>query len=59
MNVVRDVMFLAGLSVCVTAVWIWDYRLGMVAAGLSLMILAAALSYNHKHGLELDGRDTR
>ncbi|KKN27505.1 hypothetical protein LCGC14_0863890 [marine sediment metagenome] len=59
MSLLRDAMFLIGLIVCVVAIWTWSHHWGMIAAGLSLMILAAALSYNHKHGLKFDGRDTR
>ena len=59
MSILRDAMFLVGLAICVVAIWNWNRHLGMIAAGSSLMILATALSYNHKHGLKPDGRDTR
>lgn len=59
MSWLRDVMFLVGLAVCLVAIWTWNRYLGMMAVGLSLMILATALAYNHNHGLNPDGRDTR
>lgn len=59
MSMLRDGMFLGGLATCVTAIWFWNRYLGVFAGGLALMILATALSYNHKHGLKPDGRDTR
>ncbi len=56
MSWLRDTMFIVGWAACVAAIWQWNVRLGIIAAGVSLMFLATALSFNAKR--RANDRDT-